>query len=665
MIINDHIVGGFTDKIKEAVEETSWGTPLSITLGSAMTTYTSNVYKGINKFVKSYKNNVASIRAKRALREDAARIDRGELELTNLEEVILEEVVEEPGILTDEQAFARIPEMSDAELTAHPLSDLSDFSNWATRPTLPSEPVDFARGEGGRGVDVVEEEVEKEIEKFAALMDDVAEALEKLGAKTLSQTAKQLRQRAAAEFRQRAAAEYEDIGLELREAAREKAEQKGVEPFEIESGKIIKEGESDFISDLEQEIKQELRQELEQELEQEYNSTFWEEVGSMFTDTWSTIFTSLGVSSLFGLEDFGSIMGRLSAMTLEDVGIFIVAGGTELVSALLGAMADALEVVSVVTIFTMDYDLISSMWDEDGNFKGYAEPTDIEKYFFYRKHPEAMPQVVRSFKLVVNDAIERASSTANDLGFKMDKDYYKKIWNKMSAEQQDNVEGVLGMAVDKHISHIVTETYLEGKLSGFRPASLVEKENEIGWSAKPQWDEAEQKRRDDLVKAHMAPPEYADPGLAYTEGLTPVDDKIHEYLIENEQQGLERIDALENKVSDVSYKKQMFDDGVLLENSTKAHTVAGMVNDTLYYPRVALEKHFQNHPINYSHSLHEKYGNVDGGVWTGNQYPRGPSVVYDGSRLHNFNQVSHAHAQELAQMQDSASQLSAAEQKII
>jgi len=104
---------------------------------------------------------------------------------------------------------------------------------------------------------------------------------------------------------------------------------------------------------------------------------------------------------------------------------------------------------------------------------------------------------------------------------------------------------------------------------------------------------------------------------------------------------------------------------VLLENSTKAHTVAGMVNDTLYYPRVALEKHFQNHPINYSHSLHEKYGNVDGGVWTGNQYPRGPSVVYDGSRLHNFNQVSHAHAQELAQMQDSASQLSAAEQKII
>ena len=173
------------------------------------------------------------------------------------------------------------------------------------------------------------------------------------------------------------------------------------------------------------------------------------------------------------------------------------------------------------------------------------------------------------------------------------------------------------MAVDKHISHIVTETYLEGKLSGFRPASLVEKENEIGWSAKPQWDEAEQKRRDDLVKAHMAPPEYADPGLAYTEGLTPVDDKIHEYLIENEQQGLERIDALENKVSDISYKKQMFDDGVVLENSTKAQTVAGMVNDTLYYPRVALEKHFQNHPINYSHSLHEKYGNVDG-VWTGN-----------------------------------------------
>lgn len=192
--------------------------------------------------------------------------------------------------------------MSDAELTAHPLSDLRDFSNWATRPTLPSEPVDFARGEGGRGVEVAEEEVEKEIEKFAALMDDVAEALEKLGAKTLSQTAKQLRQRAAAEFRQRAAAKYEDIGLELREAAREKAEQKGVEPFEIESGKIIKEGESDFISDLEQEIKQELRQELEQELEQEYNSTFWEEVGSMFTDVWSDIFASLGVSSLLRLR---------------------------------------------------------------------------------------------------------------------------------------------------------------------------------------------------------------------------------------------------------------------------------------------------------------------------------------------------------------------------
>ena len=34
MVINDHIVGGFTDKIKEAVEETSWGAPLSITLGS-------------------------------------------------------------------------------------------------------------------------------------------------------------------------------------------------------------------------------------------------------------------------------------------------------------------------------------------------------------------------------------------------------------------------------------------------------------------------------------------------------------------------------------------------------------------------------------------------------------------------------------------------------
>ena len=108
------------------------------------------------------------------------------------------------------------------------------------------------------------------------------------------------------------------------------------------------------------------------------------------------------------------------------------------------------------------------------------------------------------------------------------------------------------------------------------------------------WDEAEQKRRDDLVAAHMALPEYADPGLTYTEGLTPVDDKIHEYLIENEQQGLERIDAFKNKVLDVSYKKQMFDDGVLLENSTKAQTVAGVVGDKLYYPRVALEKHFQN-----------------------------------------------------------------------
>jgi hypothetical protein len=129
-----------------------------------------------------------------------------------------------------------------------------------------------------------------------------------------------------------------------------------------------------------------------------------------------------------------------------------------------------------------------------------------------------------------------------------------------------------------------------------------------------------------------------------------------------------KYNAFQAKQNNLTNTIQSFKDGNLIESGKKAQVLAGVVGDKLYYPRVALERHFENHPVNVLGSLYQKYGDVDG-VWTGKHYAPDTSVVYDGSRLHNFNQVSHedasVHTQELAQMQDSASQLSAAEQKII
>ena len=132
----------------------------------------------------------------------------------------------------------------------------------------------------------------------------------------------------------------------------------------------------------------------------------------------------------------------------------------------------------------------------------------------------------------------------------------------------------------------------------------------------------------------------------------------------------EKVEAKYNAVlakqNNVTNAIQKFKDGNLMESGKKAQALAGVLGNQLYYGRVALEKHFENNPYS---NTGIAYQNKPGEVWTGKHYAPDTSVVYDGSRLHNFNQVSHedasVHAQELAQMQDSASQLSAAEQKII
>ena len=88
-----------------------------------------------------------------------------------------------------------------------------------------------------------------------------------------------------------------------------------------------------------------------------------------------------------------------------------------------------------------------------------------------------------------------------------------------------------------------------------------------------------------------------------------------------------------------------------MDSGKKAQALAGVVGNTAYYARVALQKRMENHPYSMSGNV---YQNKDGDMWTGKNYTPDTSVVYDGSRLQNLNEVSHedasVHEQELAQM---------------